>query len=465
MKRTVSMVLVITMILSIFTVCALPASALTAPGGNPDISPAGTLPLDGTAMSGEGYSMGEMYALSFILEQSGSIDFEYSMDAVKAEMLIQQLGTDANVIALIDAKKGDYQTGEVRQRTVYLEKGKYLLVLSERDMNTLETPKFSVSAVFTAFKIQEPEHGAAWNALALPANQTLSYAYTQWNGADAYKIVVKKDYRIVLSISHEMPIVFSGIFTENPYKNYSALTRFDSGSKGKAAKETVALNLKKGTYYCYLFQKTAANEQYEPQGGMYSLLLEVKPFLTAPKGLKAVVRQTNRQDVSFQPVPGAFAYQVQCSDGGTKWAYSIVDNSTRVSFTGLTPGGKYKFRVRTIVKENGKNVFSAWSEVLSSCAKPATAKIKAISTPKKGQIKTTWAKAGGVVSGYQVQFSKNKSFTQIVATKTIKTDRTLSYLGQNLTSGRSYYVRVRAYTVFNGNFYGAWSAAKAIKVR
>ena len=161
---------------------------------------------------------------------------------------------------------------------------------------------------------------------------------------------------------------------------------------------------------------------------------------------------------------GVTGYQVQCSDGGTKWAQNKVTSGNSAVFSGLTAGGKYKFRVRAYKKIDGVNYFSAWSPTLNSCAKPATVTLKGVSSPKHTQIKTTWAKAGGVVSGYQIYYGKNASFTLLAAKKNVSGKSTTSYTGKNFTKGRTYYVKVRTYTVFNGvTYYGAWSATKKVK--
>ena len=163
---------------------------------------------------------------------------------------------------------------------------------------------------------------------------------------------------------------------------------------------------------------------------------------------------------------GVTGYQVQCSDGGTKWAQNKVTSGNSAVFSGLTAGGKYKFRVRAYKRINGVNYFSVWSPTLNSCAKPATVTLKGVSSPKHTQIKTIWAKAGGVVTGYQIVYSRNKAFTNIAARKNVTGKSTVTYTGKNFTKGRTYYIAVRAYTVFAGQvYYGKYSAIKAVKCK
>ena len=456
MKRIVSVILAVVML----------AGVMLAGNVGAALDPSlGVLPLDGKEIQFTGFDYTVDYVLDFQLEQSGQIDFTFSLDQTEANLYIKEVGYDSHIIRLLDVTKADYTANEVRSTTVYLDKGSYVFVLEEKSEDYDRRTNVKLSALFTPFASQEPFHGNTAAALLMPANKNLAELFTQWKDSDCYKLVVKKDYRVVLTITHELAMQFSGFFTESPSKSYSPLISFEDGSRENPATESVSVNLKKGTYFFSVNAKPAKDKQLEPWGGVYTLRMEVKPFLAAPKGLKPLVRKTDRQTVCFDAVKGAAGYQVQCSDGGTKWKYSITDSKTTATFQKLTPGGKYKFRVRSFVVENGKKIYSAWSATLSSCAKPATAKITNISTPKTGQMKTTWAKAGGVVSGYQIQFSKDKAFKSIIATKTFKTNSTRSYIGKNLTSGRTYYVRVRAYTVFNGNYFGAWSVVKGMKVK
>lgn len=200
--------------------------------------------------------------------------------------------------------------------------------------------------------------------------------------------------------------------------------------------------------------------------GFYNFSVQYSLSLARPSDLKCTARSTSAQKVSWNKVAGVSGYQVQCSDGGSKWAQTKNVTANSASFSGLTAGGKYKFRVRAYKVIDGTKYYSAWSSTLCSCAKPATVTIKGVSSPKHTQIKTAWAKAGGVVSGYQILYGKNASFSSVAAKKNVGGKSTVSYTGKNFTKGKTYYVKVRTYTVFNGvTYYGAWSAAKKVKCK
>ena len=69
------------------------------------------------------------------------------------------------------------------------------------------------------------------------------------------------------------------------------------------------------------------------------------------------------------------------------------------------------------------------------------------------------------VTGYQIQYSTNKDFTD-AKTKTITSNSTVKTTLSSLTSGKTYYVRVRTYkTVNDVKYYSGWSEYKYVKTK
>lgn len=91
--------------------------------------------------------------------------------------------------------------------------------------------------------------------------------------------------------------------------------------------------------------------------------------------------------------------------------------------------------------------------------KPPKESITALSA-KSGGFKVTFKKQPPA-SAYQIQYSVSRSFTGAKTTAVKGTAKTVT----GLTSGKTYYVRARSYTVVNGKkIYGAWSAVKKVTV-
>lgn len=89
--------------------------------------------------------------------------------------------------------------------------------------------------------------------------------------------------------------------------------------------------------------------------------------------------------------------------------------------------------------------------------------LKTVKSPAKKQAKATWKKASGV-TGYQIQIATNSKFTK--GKKSYTTTKT-SYTMKKLKSKKTYYVRIRTYTLAaNGEkCYSDWSKVKKIKVK
>lgn len=90
--------------------------------------------------------------------------------------------------------------------------------------------------------------------------------------------------------------------------------------------------------------------------------------------------------------------------------------------------------------------------------------MKKLST-KTRTFTVKWKTVSGV-SGYEVQYSKNKDFTTGVRSKKISGEKKNTWKSGKLAKGSKYYVRVRAYTKIKGKkVYGGYSSTKSIKIK
>jgi len=127
----------------------------------------------------------------------------------------------------------------------------------------------------------------------------------------------------------------------------------------------------------------------------------------------------------------------------------------------------------TVTYKNNKAVGTATVTVTGKGDYSGTAKGTFTINPKavaglklaagKGQIVASWKKAGGI-TGYQLQYGLKKNFKNAkkVSVKAATVKQTL----KKLTTGKTYYVRIRAFKKVKGKtYYSAWSAAKKAKVK
>ena len=83
-------------------------------------------------------------------------------------------------------------------------------------------------------------------------------------------------------------------------------------------------------------------------------------------------------------------------------------------------------------------------------------------SPKTKTMKVTWKKDSSV-TGYQIQYSTNSKFSK-ASQKTI--GRKDSYTLTNLSSKKTYYIRLRSYQKIGDNLiYGKWTSAVKIKTK
>ncbi len=77
------------------------------------------------------------------------------------------------------------------------------------------------------------------------------------------------------------------------------------------------------------------------------------------------------------------------------------------------------------------------------------------------KVVVKWKNVVGI-SGYQIQYATNKKYKKAKKTVTQKKQ----YVIKKLRKKKTYYIRVRAYTVYNGKtVYGRWSKVKRVKIK
>lgn len=181
---------------------------------------------------------------------------------------------------------------------------------------------------------------------------------------------------------------------------------------------------------------------------------------------KATIKGMKQAKVSWNKVSGVKGYQIRYSTSKTFKSYKTVNVSASALskiFTGLSKDKTYYFKVRAYKKnENGQKIYGQFGSYKS--VKP-DGKVTSLTLKKskKKQLKVSWKKVPGA-KGYQIRYARNKSFknSKAVYVSSKYSAKTLS----KLTSGKRYYVKVRAYTKSGSKkIYGAYSTVKNLKVK
>lgn len=229
------------------------------------------------------------------------------------------------------------------------------------------------------------------------------------------------------------------------------------GSSTTAAYSSTGLTTS-STYY-YKIRAYAMNGTTKVYGP-YTAVVSAKPALTVPASLTAASSGYSSIALSWRAVSGATGYNVYraTSSAGT---YSYIGTTTTTSYknTGRTTGTTYYYKVRAYRTAGTSKVYSSYSGIVS--AKP-TLSVPGSFTARRStssSIKTAWTSVSGA-SGYEVWRAASSTGTYYLRTSRT----TLSYTNTSLTTGKTYYYKVRAYRMAGTKkIYSAWSPVKSAR--
>ena len=186
----------------------------------------------------------------------------------------------------------------------------------------------------------------------------------------------------------------------------------------------------------------------------------------APATIKSASQGTTSNKITWSEVPGAAGYTLYYYSNSKK-AYVKINTTTNTTYTvkGLLTGTKYTFKIVAYGKTSSGKVYDSETyALLKSATKtktPELTKVTASSTKGKAYVYHTDVKGE---TGYTVYYSTS-STTGFKKYANFKADTTRCDITK-LTSGKTYYFKVRTYiTTDSGYVYSAWSAVKSVKIK
>ncbi len=177
--------------------------------------------------------------------------------------------------------------------------------------------------------------------------------------------------------------------------------------------------------------------------------------LAAPSAVKAVSSSYNSIKISWGSVSGATGYRVYRAESKSG-SYKLIKTTTAKSYkdTGLTTGTTYYYKVRAYVTSGSSKTYGVYSKVISAKPVPATPASPAATSSSYNSIKISWSSVSGA-SGYRVYRATSSTGTY----KLVKTTSSKSYTDTELTTGKNYYYKIRAYKTVNGSkVFGSYTA-------
>ena len=202
--------------------------------------------------------------------------------------------------------------------------------------------------------------------------------------------------------------------------------------------------------------------------GSYSNTIDVKTSPNyAPKvtGLKLKTQKSDSLTISWNKINNVTGYKVYRYDVKTE-SYKLIktiSNASTTSYTNskLTSATKYLYKVRSYKIVNNKTHNGDYSSSLAATTKPPTPTVK-LTSPSTKKIKLTWTNISSRTTGYDIYMATSKNGTY----KNIGSTSNKSFTKGNLTKGKTYYFKVRAYRTIDGKkVYSSYSSIKSIKCK
>ena len=165
--------------------------------------------------------------------------------------------------------------------------------------------------------------------------------------------------------------------------------------------------------------------------------------------------------VYWTAVPGASGYEVwqatQKFGTYSRKYTSASGNAGSYTKSSLTTDKAYYFKVRSFLTVNGEKIYSDYSSINSTApGRPSMSVTRASSTSSK----ISWYTVSGS-AGYEVWRSTQKNGTY--ALKYSGSSSVSSWTNKNLTTGKAYYYKVRAYRNVSGKkVYGQFSSINSV---
>ena len=204
------------------------------------------------------------------------------------------------------------------------------------------------------------------------------------------------------------------------------------------------------TYYYKVRSYAGATKVYSA----FSSVVSVKPVPAAPTSPKATPVTYNSIKVTWSAVTGASGYVVYRATGSTG-TYASVGTATSTSFTNTSIGTgiTYYYKVRAYRVVGSTKVYGSYSAAAYTRAGIGYPTTIGAARASSSSIKVTWSAVSGATR-YELWRSTSSGGTYTLVAVTAS----LYYTNGSLTTGRTYYYKVRAYHLEGTTkVYGSWS--------
>lgn len=145
--------------------------------------------------------------------------------------------------------------------------------------------------------------------------------------------------------------------------------------------------------------------------------------------------------LKFDSAKNAYVHLAHVPNSQTSYKVSSLKNSTA-----------YYYQVRAYKTVNDKNYYGEIGNTVFTFIKPSKVKLKSV-TLSKTTLNVEWKKVN--CSGYEITYTTDSKFKKGLKKVKIKNPKTVKKAIKKLKKNKKYYVKVRAYTDYNGvRYYG-----------
>jgi fibronectin type 3 domain-containing protein len=313
----------------------------------------------------------------------------------------------------------------------------------------------SQSSVYYGILVKKTVGGYPYFKVANGYNSSTYQTIYKWFSTNPASYNPPTNLKVAATSYNNVNLSWTGASGVSGYEVYRSTS--STGTFTKIASTTgttynnTALNTGTTYYYKVRSYQTGTTTAYSS----FSPVVSAKPTLSTPASPKAVSSAYNSIKTSWAAVSGANGYEVYRATSSTG-TYTLVSSTTSTSFTntGLSTNQPYYYKIRAYRTVGTTKVYSSYTTVVSAKPVPSVPTSFAAARLSSTSIKLTWGSVSGV-NGYELYRSTSSTGTYTL----LKNTTSLYYTNIGLTTGRTYYYKLRAYkTVGTTKVYSGWTS-------
>ena len=344
----------------------------------------------------------------------------------------------------------------------------------------LEVARTSGNTGNYSFKIMFTSAGESFTETDNGSNNTIAAASTISVGTTYKGQIAKNDdkdfYKFTISSSGKYTLSSNAAITWLDYRIYDSMgdriwnNGYVANSAGNiTVNET--LDLSNGVYYLGVEQSSGYTGNYSfkiaPHSHSYTSRVTSATLYQNGKINYECACGATKQTIIYYPRTISLSTSKYTYNGQTRTPYVTVKGSdgkviSSSNYTVRYASGRKNvgtYQVTITFKGNYSGTVSK-----SFTINPKSTSITSLTAKSKG-FKVKWKKQTTQVSGYQIQYSTSKYFSN-GTTKTITKNSATSETLKGLKAKKKYYVRIRTYKKVSGTkYYSSWSSAKTVKTK